>query len=70
MYLQLASDPRDRGDAYRALFAEGIPEEQLAAIRKSLERSRALGGEAFCAAIETVLGRNVRVVPQGRPRKH
>jgi putative transposase len=68
-YLQLSVDPQRRSEAYLRLFHEGIPDHQLAAIRRSASMNRALGGEHFCNAIEATLQRPVRVTPHGRPRR-
>ncbi len=68
-YLQLASDPHSRGAAYCRLFDEAISDDQLAAIRESAQKSRALGSEAFCDALEGTLAESVRARPQGRPAK-
>ena len=68
-YRQLGSTPERRGEAYRSLFEAVIPDSELVAIRESAEKSRALGGEAFCAGIEATLRRSVRVIRRGRPSK-
>jgi len=66
-YLRLGKTPERRGEAYRGLFEVAISDPELAAIRESAEKSRALGGDEFCAGIEATLRRSVRVVRQGRP---
>lgn len=66
-YLALGADRVRRGMAYVSLFEGGIRESDLAAIRASGRMGRALGGERFCAALESTLRRPVRVVRQGRP---
>jgi len=68
-YLQLGANPRNRGEAYRRLFDEAIGDDQLAAIRNSAQKSRALGSEAYCDALEATLAESVRAKPQGRPAK-
>ena len=68
-YLGLSEDPTRRGAAYLRLFDDIIPDDQLAAIRKSAQMNRVLGGKQFCEAIEATLRRPVRVSPRGRPKQ-
>jgi putative transposase len=68
-YLALGPDPSARQVAYRALCAQAIPPQELEGIRRSVNRSGALGDESFQAAIEVALGRRVRPAKPGRPRK-
>jgi putative transposase len=68
-YLALGRCAEARGAAYRRLFEHDIVPADLDAIRQSAQQGRALGGEDFCKAVESMLGRQVKVVPQGRPAR-
>ena len=69
IYDALGMTAHARGSAYRELVEAGISEEDLARIRTSLQKSRALGGEKFCADITVRLHRDVAPHAPGRPRK-
>ena len=68
-YLRLGKDVEERAAAYRALFSKPISDEDLAAIRVHVRKNRALGSDRFREAVAATLGRNVGIVPQGRPRR-
>jgi putative transposase len=69
LYLNLGEDPAARAREYVRLFDEPITETQLAAIRSSARRSRALGSPAFLERMERELGRPVGVTPHGGERQ-
>jgi putative transposase len=55
--------------AWRETLAEGLTEEEVARIRLRTHTGRPLGSDAFLSKLETLLGRRVRPLPVGRPRK-
>ena len=69
VYQSLAKTPNQRQAAYRALFADDIAPDLLAAIRDTTNACLILGNEKFKDKIETMLGRPVRPGKDGRPRK-
>ena len=44
-------------------------DETLAAIRRSTSRGRPLAGDSFLSKLEHTLGKRLRALPVGRPRK-
>ena len=54
---------------WRSELASGIDEEQLNRIRLSTHTGRPLGTDSFISKFEKLLGRRVRPLPIGRPRK-
>lgn len=68
-YLRLGREALARGAAYRALFRETIPADEIDRIRVALGKNRVLGSEYFCRVLKDQLRRNVDLVPPGRPRK-
>ena len=57
------------GAAWREELAEGLTDAEMAQIRLRTRTGRPLGSDRFLAKLETVLGRRVRPLPAGRPRK-
>jgi len=57
------------GDKWRGLLEEGVDEEGLARLRLNTRTGRPLGSDGFLSKIESVIGRRVRALPHGRPRK-
>ena len=55
--------------AWREELAEGVSEEEAARIRLRTHTGRPLGSDRFVSKLETLLGRRVRPLPVGRPRK-
>ncbi len=55
--------------AWRRELAEGLTEEEIARIRLRTHTGRPLGTDSFLSKLETLLGRRVRPLPVGRPRK-
>lgn len=66
---RLAASPDMRALVYRELFKEPLASYDLEAIRTHLNKDRALGSAKFQDDIESALGRRVKIVPQGRPKK-
>jgi putative transposase len=56
-------------EAWRKELGEGLTEEQVARLRVRTRTGRPLGGDAFLSKLETLLGRRVRPLPVGRPKK-
>lgn len=69
LYLGLGPDPASRGRNYAALFGQPILEVQLAAIRASLAKDRALGSAAFLDQLEAATGRPVAAERHGGDRR-
>ena len=68
----LAPHPVQRvlgSDGYRALLAEALSEEDLAALRLYLQQQRAYGRDAFRAMVEAKTQRFAGVRPAHRPAK-
>jgi len=55
--------------AWRRELSEGLTEEEVARVRTRTHTGRPLGGDAFLSRVESLLGRRVRPLPVGRPRK-
>jgi hypothetical protein len=47
-----------------------VVELSVAAIRESLQKGRAVGGDEFIRTAEAILNRPVRIIPPGRPAKN
>ncbi len=56
-------------EEWRKELAEGLTDEEVARIRLRTHTGRPLGSDSFLSKLETVLGRRVRPLPVGRPRK-
>lgn len=69
VYRQMGTTMEQCRARYRALVAEAIPEDDLAAIRLYAQRQRALGTPRFQAQIEQQLQRRAGIGQPGRPRK-
>ena len=52
---------------FLALLADD--EQQIARLRLCTSRGRPLGSDKFVAKLEILLGRRLRPLPRGRPRK-
>jgi putative transposase len=57
------------GKRWQETLAELLPREALSTLRLSTHRGRPLGSDRFLAKIESLLGRRLRPLPVGRPRK-
>jgi putative transposase len=67
-YTSIAPQPVERLHLYRALVAQGLPEEDMAAIRLYTQRQRALGSSRFQQQIERQLQRRAGIGVPGRPK--
>lgn len=68
-YLALGTTPEGCREAYRALVAETLVDDDLDLIRLHLQRQHALGPDRFRKAIEAQLARRAGPAKIGRPRK-
>jgi putative transposase len=66
-YLALGSDPTARASAYRALFANALPDDLVEEIRRYLQQQKALGTDRFRSWVEARTGQFASVRPVGRP---
>jgi putative transposase len=66
-YLALGADPASRASAYRALFAEVLPDDLVEAIRIHLQQQRVWGTDRFRSWVEARTGRFTGARPVGRP---
>ena len=60
---------RVSAEAWRKELAEGLTEAEAARIRLRTHTGRPLGSDNFLSKLETLLGRRVRPLPVGRPKK-
>lgn len=58
-----------RAATWRQELTLGLTEEEVARIRVRTHTGRALGSDSFVSKLETVLGRRLRPLPVGRPKK-
>ena len=65
----LGTTDSDRGNTYRALLAEALNDEDLAAIRAYLQQQRAYGRDDFRAMVEAKTQRFASVRPAHRPAR-
>jgi putative transposase len=56
-------------EQWRKELAEGLTEAEVARLRLRTHTGRPLGSDSFLSKLETLLGRRVRPLPPGRPRK-
>ena len=56
-------------EGWKKELAEGVTDEEAARIRVRTQTGRPLGSDRFVSKLETLLGRRVRPLPVGRPRK-
>lgn len=68
-YLRFGDTTESRLDAYARFVRAAIPANLLDEIRRALNKSRALGGDAFMAAVEHRLGRCARPRQPSRPAR-
>ena len=57
------------GDDWSETLVDILGDETLSALRLNTHRGRPLGSDAFLSKIEALLGRRLRPLPVGRPRK-
>ena len=68
-YLALGGQKEERAAAYTALFCSELEAEEIKEIRSAVNGGFALGSERFKAEIAAMLGRRVKRLASGRPRK-
>jgi len=56
-------------EQWRAELAEGLTDIETERLRLRTHTGRPLGSDSFLSKIETALGRRVRPLPRGRPKK-
>jgi putative transposase len=69
VYWALGNTPFERQAAYRRLFEQGVPADEVEAIRSATQRGWALGQADFVASIAAGAGRRASPIRPGRPRK-
>lgn len=69
LYLQLGASDDARWRAYRALFQQGVTDDDLEMIRRFASRQRALGSVQFQEWVERETGMRAGIGAPGRPRK-
>ena len=57
------------GNDWKATLIETLGEEFISAVRLNTHRGRPLGKDSFLSKIESLVGRRLRPLPVGRPRK-
>jgi len=60
---------RMSAEQWRAELAEGLTDMEIDRLRLRTHTGRPLGSDSFLSKIETALGRRVRPLPRGRPKK-
>jgi putative transposase len=60
---------KSRGWDWPAALRRPQDEKELAGIRLGTHRGRPLGGDSFMSKLERLVGRRLRPLPVGRPRK-
>jgi hypothetical protein len=50
-------------------LAEDIEEEEIRRLRISTHTGRPLGSDSFVSKLESMIGRRLRALPVGRPKK-
>lgn len=68
-FLALGLEEASRRAAYRALFADQLPQDLLDSIRKSTNSGYPLGSDTFTESVERMTGRPIQRRKVGRPRK-
>lgn len=68
LYISLGSTDNERQNAYRELFSAGISREDMDSIRDATNKAWALGGNSFCAKVETLTERQAMPHPRGRKK--
>lgn len=69
VYIGLGATPDDRRHRFLSLFKSPIEERELTKLRTAVNKSRALGSDAFLDRIEAALRESVRPARRGRPPK-
>ncbi len=68
-YLRLDRDPTGRLEAYRDLFSESLPGDDLAAIRRAIYYCQPVGDGPFRARVEREFGVRFGRMQRGRPSR-
>jgi putative transposase len=68
-YLGLDRDPSGRLEAYRAMFSESLPVDDLAEIRRAIHYCQPLGDGPFRARVEREFGVGLGQMQRGRPSR-
>ena len=58
------------GEDWRRVLSERDDKDAIRALRSCTSRGRPLGTDSFMSKIEKLVGRRLRPLPGGRPRKH
>ena len=69
VYRQIALDAAERCGLYRDMVSQALSDDDIAAIRKCVQRQRVLGSSKFQAQIEQQLQRRAGLGRPGRPIK-
>ena len=69
LYLALGKTPDERAAAYSQWLRQGMPDEELAAIRRYTAQERALGLPGFQEMVARSLNRPTSLTPRGRPKR-
>jgi hypothetical protein len=56
-------------EQWRKELEEGLSDSQLGRLRLNTHTGRPLGSDSFLSKLESLLGRRVRPLPVGRPKK-
>jgi hypothetical protein len=57
------------GEDWKVTLTQMLDEQVLRAVRLNTHRGRPLGSDSFLSKIEALVGRRLRPLPVGRPRK-
>jgi putative transposase len=69
-YWELGNTPFDREAAYRRLYEQGLTQDQLSALLRSLQAGWPLGTEEFKQSLAATTNRRLSPMARGRPRKN
>ena len=67
-YLKLGNNNKQRANAYRALFKQGLSDQTVELITETALKGWVLGDSRFARKIEKLSGRRALQLPKGRPR--
>ena len=59
----------DPGVNWKEMLTDGDDKKTLAALRLNTQTGRPLAGDSFLSKLERTLGRRLRPLPVGRPKK-
>ncbi len=69
LFTELGKSALSRMTAFRAMFGDAVPGEDLARLRTAVNKGWALGSEEFLDEMGRLLGRSIRPPRKGRPCK-